>query len=96
MSTTEEHALRAKCSVADGKFVEPCSTLAENTDMISTTERGRGIFSITYTNMKTFEQSRSMFGIKSRAHPRGGFLFNFCPFCGEDISAPFQEKEEAA
>jgi len=63
--------------------------------MISTVERGRGIFSVTYTNMVERKVSRSMFGIKSRAHPRGGFLFNFCPFCGTDISEPFHEKQDA-
>ena len=90
---------REKCEVREGRFVEPCDTLAMNTDMISTIERGRGIFSVTYTNMTEHKASRSMFGIKSRAHPRGGFLFNFCPFCGADISSPFQnddDKSEAA
>jgi hypothetical protein len=47
----------------------------------------------TYTNLTTHEPSRSMVGLKCDAH-KNGMLFNFCPICGTDISAPFMDKKE--
>ena len=86
---------RIRCSVRDGLFVEPCETLASNTDnYIPGFSKAKGIFRRELTNRKTLKPSRTYYGIKSKAHPNG-FLFNVCPFCGEDISAPFTHDEEA-
>lgn len=83
-----------KCTVRDGLFVEPCETLARNTDNhMPGFSKARGIFRRELTNLNTLKPSRTYYGIKSKAHPNG-FLFNVCPFCGEDISAPFTSDEE--
>ena len=85
---------RIKCTVRDGLFVEPCETLARNTDNHAPGfNKAKGIFRQELTNMNTGQSSRTYYGIKSKAHPNG-FLFNVCPFCGEDISAPFTSDEE--
>lgn len=79
------------CSVTDERFVVPCSTLAGVIDNnIPGFSRAKGVFIQNLTNVNTGEASRSYVGIKSKAHPNG-FLFNFCPFCGADISAPFMK-----
>ena len=85
---------RTQCTVRDGRFVEPCVTLASNTDNhIPGFSKAKGIFRRELTNRKTLKPSRTYYGIRSKAHPNG-FLFNVCPFCGEDISAPFTSNEE--
>lgn len=77
------------CRVADGKFVEPCKALSDEIEWGSPAGAGKGLFKVTYTNMKTGKYSRSMVGIKNKMHPRG-LLFNFCPWCGANISSHFQ------
>lgn len=83
-----------KCNVRDGLFVEPCSSLASVTDnWMGGFYKGRAISKWELTNIETRQPSRSYFGVKSKKHPNG-FLFNFCPFCGTNISAPFTHEEE--
>ena len=80
-----------KCTVRDGKFVEPCKTLAEAVDNnIPGFSKAKGIFRQDLTNMTTQQPSRTVFGIKSKQFPNG-LLFNNCPWCGERIDAPFSE-----
>ena len=81
-----------KCTVREGRFVDPCSSLSSVIDGYGM-GRAKGVFKSDLTNTKTWEPSRSYVGIKSKQHPNG-FLFNFCPFCGTQIDAPFQEKTE--
>lgn len=78
-----------KCTVRDGRFVEPCVDLDQNCE-IGTPPRGkqRGIWEWLYSNTETHEPSRSFFGAKTTHRPKG-MLFNFCPWCGERIDAPF-------
>lgn len=86
---------RIRCSVRDGLFVEPCETLARNTDNHAPGfSKAKGIFRQELTNMNTMKPSRTYYGIKSKAHPNG-LLFNNCPFCGERIDAPFNPDVEA-
>lgn len=89
----------ADCIVRDGMFVEPCPMLAEMTDTPNAGfSKAKGIARWHYTNMTTRTPSRTFFGAKSKAHP-DGMLFNFCPWCGAKIDAPFatgDEKEIAA
>lgn len=89
-----DSARKIECTVRDSKFVEPCDALAE---LIDTHQPGfsrkRGMFQTTYSNIHTHEPSRSFVGIKCDAY-KNGMLFNFCPVCGTDISAPFTEKDE--
>lgn len=83
-----------KCQVRDGLFVDPCRTLEDNTDNpIPGFSKVKGIANWSLHNIKTGEPSRAYWGVKSKNHPNG-FLFNYCPFCGQDISAPFQPKED--
>lgn len=85
---------RVKCNVLDGNFVEPCTSLSENTDnAFAAAGRAKGITRWTYWDTVDRVPSRTFFGVKTKARP-DGFLFNFCPFCGEDISAPFMDKEQ--
>lgn len=80
-----------KCTVRDGKFVEPCDTLD---GMITThaayAARGSTFFHCTLTNIQTGEPSRSFVGYRSTKHPKG-LLLNCCPWCCERIDAPFED-----
>lgn len=85
-------AERVKCAVRDGLFVEPCDSLQSATDNnIPGFSKTKGIASWHLTNINTGKPSRSYWGVKSKNH-QNGFLFNFCPFCGERIDAPFNEE----
>jgi len=85
---------RINCEVREGRFVDPCDTLASMTHNTSPGfSKQKGIASWSLVNMETHEPSRSYFGILTKEYPNG-FLFNFCPFCGKQIDAPFAEKEE--
>jgi hypothetical protein len=77
------------CTVQDGRIVIPCSTLSDNFD-VHGIERGkkRGITKWEYTNLETHEVSRIFFGAKT-LHSPDGMAFNWCPFCGARIDAPF-------
>ena len=82
-----------ECSVRDGRFVEACTSLKMATDNnIPGFSKAKGIFRSELTNMKTHQPSRTYYGVKSKQYPNG-LLFNFCPFCGCDIGAPFQKDE---
>lgn len=85
-----------KCTVEAGRFVKPCKALDDNVaNRTPGFSRVKGIAHWTLTNTKTFQPARAYFGVKSKNHPNG-FLFNFCPFCGTDISAPFMKEGETA
>lgn len=85
---------KTKCTVRDGRFVEPCKTLSDAVDNYTPGfSKTKGVFRLSLTNLETGEPSRTYFGIKSKKHPNG-LCFNVCPWCGEDISEPFMPKEE--
>lgn len=93
---TEQVMQVPRCTVTDGRFVEPCSALDQNVqNNIPGFSKAKGIAVWNLVNHDTHKPSRRYFGVKTPAHPNG-FLFNFCPFCGVQIDAPFAEKEEAA
>ena len=83
-----------KCAVREGRFIDPCAPLdenvANNTPGFSAT---KGIAHWQLMNLETHKPSRSYFGVKTKANPNG-FLFNFCPFCGVKIDAPFNPDSE--
>ena len=88
--------MKEKCTVNDGKFVEPCDSLKDMTEHGHPPKgKSRGIFAWAYTNLKTHAPSRTFFGAKSTSHPKG-LAFNFCPWCGEQIDAPLYANTEAA
>lgn len=89
---------REKCSVRDGDFVEPCKTLEEcvnNSTPAFSNRKGVAVWKMYRRQEGKSVPSRTFFGLICAPHPKG-ILFNHCPFCGEDISAPFYEKEDAA
>ncbi len=78
-----------KCSVRDGRFVDPCNTLEKAVDA-SGFSKAKGLYRHELYNTKTGEHSRTMFGLRAKDFPNG-LLLNFCPWCGERIDAPFSE-----
>jgi hypothetical protein len=83
------------CEVKDGRFVIPCGGLDELVVGPAAFSRARGVHVWDYYDMTTRVRSRTFFGIKTKEHP-DGMLFNFCPICGTDISAPFMTDEAPA
>lgn len=86
---------KAKCVVADGLFVEPCQTLEECTSNAHpgfSRKKGISVWRLRRRGVNGSVPSRTYFGLICEEYPNG-FLFSHCPFCGEDISAPFMEKE---
>lgn len=77
------------CKVVDGKHVVPCKRLWETGEASTPAGKRKGVFAWVYTDTKTGQKSRTMFGVKSGNHTEKGLLFNFCPFCGTRIDAPF-------
>lgn len=82
------------CKVSDdGKHIQPCDALAKETEYGNPVTKKRGIFCWALRNMNTRKASRTFFGVVSTGSPKG-FLFNFCPFCGTKIDAPFAEGDQ--
>lgn len=81
-----------KCTVKDGRIVEPCETLEKATDYRGSEGR-KGVCVWPYTNLETGKPSRTFFGVKTKEFPKG-LAFNVCPFCGERIDAPFADTGE--
>ena len=87
---------RIDCFVRDGLFVEPCETLEEvvnNPTPAFSARKGVAVWNMIKRDGGKAAPSRTFFGLICEAHPKG-ILFNNCPFCGVDISAPFSKKEE--
>lgn len=82
--------MTTKCTVRDGKFVEPCGSLESASEYGNPRGKAKGIFAWALTSPTT-GPTRTMFGVKSGAHVARGMLFAFCPFCGEKIDAPFAD-----
>lgn len=83
------------CVVRDGLFVEPCEALEENVaNNMPGFSAVKGISHWQLINSDTHKPSRSYFGVKTKKNPNG-FLFNFCPFCGAQIDAPFNPDSKA-
>jgi hypothetical protein len=89
-----------KCVVVGGNFVEPCATLEEcvnNSAPSFSTRKGVAVWNLCRHEGGKLAPSRTFVGLICSAHPNG-IAFNHCPFCGEDISAPFftEADEDAA
>jgi hypothetical protein len=76
------------CYVRDGRFVEPCVSLASVV--------GNAVSHQHFTNMTTGKPSRSFFVLKSGDHKQKGIVMNCCPFCGVRIDAPVNAETEPA
>lgn len=81
---------KLKCTVRDGKFVEPCDALREVTEYSHPRKKQKGIFAYRYSTPER-GPTRTMFGAQSGDRVQSGLLFNFCPYCGEKIDQPFSE-----
>lgn len=79
-----------KCSVTEGKFVEPCELLERACEGSHQGGKSRGIFVWDLFNIAEGTPSRSFFGSVCSNFPKG-LAFNFCPFCGELIGTPFMK-----
>ena len=86
--------MKSTCTVRDGRFVEPCDSLEALIDNPTPGfSRRKGIARWALVNLKSHKPTRTYVGVLTREHPNG-FLFNFCPICGSDISAPFTPTNE--
>lgn len=74
-----------KCRVEDGRIVVPCYHLEEEVDGFAPAGKARGLYQWTFTNRKTGAQ-RILFGLKTAKSPKG-IIFNYCPWCGADLTA---------
>lgn len=82
------------CQVSEnGRIVTPCKQLSDACEYGNPTGRKKGIFGWTLYKPSESELSRQFFGVKSGEFVDRGLAFNFCPFCGTQIDAPFAEKE---
>ncbi|MFN3833427.1 MAG: hypothetical protein ACK4SQ_14475 [Allorhizobium sp.] len=89
---------REKCSVKQQDFVEPCTTLEEtinNNAPAFSNRKGVAVWNMRRREGGKSVPSRTFFGLICEAYPKG-VAFNHCPFCGEDISAPFFAKGDEA
>lgn len=80
-----------KCTVTDGKFVDACPALLACTEFGNPSGKRKGLYAWEMHSPQT-GPTRTMFGVKSGEHVVKGMLFNFCPFCGEEISQPFADR----
>jgi hypothetical protein len=83
---------RLNCEVKDGKFVVMCSALEKIAEGYAAFSKAKGIRVWQYYRVPAGGMAHSFVGIKCKAYP-DGFLFNFCPCCGTNISAPFTADE---
>ncbi len=94
MTTETEKQPKLKCTISEGRFVEPCDGLSEASEAGNPSGIKRGIFAWVYFDTRSEESgpSRVFFGAKSGNATKNGVAFNYCPFCGEQIDAPFTKK----
>lgn len=79
-----------KCTIRDARFVDPCTMLASATEYGNPRGKQKGIFGWAL-HVAGKGASRTFYGAKSGEHVAKGLAFNYCPFCGESIEAPFTE-----
>lgn len=86
---------KSSCDVEGGRFVRPCAPLSE---CVSGTafDKQKGVIEWNFIDMKKGEASRTFFGIRSGIHAVKGIAFNWCPFCGTKIDAPFCDAAESS
>lgn len=79
-----------RCKV-DGKFVTACKTLENSCEYGNPRGKAKGNFCWDLKSMNIMRSTRRMFGAKSGQYTEKGIIFNFCPFCGTDLT----ESQEA-
>ena len=78
------------CTVEKEKFVSPCDTLKKAIEHNSK----KGIFYWKFTNTDTGKISMLLFGTRSGYYKDEGIIFNYCPFCGVNISVVADDSEQ--
>ena len=80
------------CKVRDGKFVEPCTSLAGAMDG-HPFGKGKALCLYEMSDLKSGKPSRSFVVLRMGQHRTKGITLNFCPFCGERIDASFNDEQ---
>ena len=83
---------KLECTVDEDRFVRPCDRLSETLEDGGPYGNRKGIFAWELHNLRENKPSRTFIGVKGGEHRKKGLLFNFCPFCGVRIDAPFGDK----
>lgn len=78
-----------KCRVLNGNELEPCKRLGGAAEFGNPSGKKKGIFLWRLVDMDSGDVSRQFAGAKSGDHVERGLAFNYFPFCGEKIDAPF-------
>lgn len=93
----EELANDNKCKLVDTNIIEPCARLKEACEYGNPYGKRKGLYAwnLYKTNNCEPTLSRRFFGAKSGNFVNKGIAFNYCPFCGEEISQPFTEPPNA-
>jgi len=85
---------RVKCKV-EGRVVLPCRALEDSSNGRNPREGERGIWSWVNRDLDDMEMSMVFYGAQSGVFAgKTSIAFNFCPFCGERIDAPFSGNRE--
>lgn len=82
-----------KCKVDQGLFLRPCDALTNVCEYGNPTKKAKGVFLWRYVTPQA-GVTRIFAGAKSGEHVTNGIAFNYCPFCGEKVDAPFCERSE--
>ena len=77
----EDVLMSDKCKL--GESLELCRHLEKSIDGENASVR-KGICTWTLVNLKSGDKTRKLIGAKTKMHKKG-IVFNFCPFCGEQI-----------
>jgi hypothetical protein len=85
------NSTKDKCSVS-GRLVTPCKDLSESTEFGNPHGKQKGIWCWEFFKTDTAGPVRRFWGSKSGDHVAKGMAFNYCPFCGEKIDAPFAQE----
>jgi len=82
-----------KCYASVGDF-EPCRALSRAMEGTASSVK-KGIVVWCYSSLKTGKATRSFVGFKGGKYGTGGVAFNYCPFCGADLTPSHESKAEA-
>lgn len=83
-----------KCKISDDRnHVIPCKDLLRSVEDKTPPGKRKGIYMWAYSNTQTHERTRTFFGAKSGRHIDSGIAFNYCPFCGVEITSPFVKED---
>ena len=82
------------CTVENG-ILKMCKAL-DKVLLPEANARGKGAYLLVISDLSTGEVARIGAVIRSGKYAKKGALFNYCPFCGENISHHFRKGGEGA